>query len=693
MSPFTRSATTRREAIMLAGLGTLTLSASGLTVLNEVLESAANGQSSLSPLNRFPRMVQEFMIRKVRNIEEAANKARAEIDSKEKALAYVSSVQKRIDTSMGPWPKRTPLNARITGIVERDTYTIEKIIFESRPGFLVTGNLYLPKGNKKPRPGVIGVCGHSTNGKAAESYQSFSQGLARLGYVCFIIDPIGQGERSIYEDAHDDHFKETVKRGVHQHLVAGNQQFLVGEFLGSWRCWDAIRALDYLLTRPEVDPKHVGITGNSGGGTQTTWLCGVERRWTMGAPACFVTTFSRNLQNELPADTEQCPPKAIALGLDHSDFLAAMAPKPVVILAKERDFFDVRGAHTAYARLKALYTQLGEPDNIKLFVGPTDHGYSQENREAMYRFFNGVTGISSAKTEPTITIEKDETLYCAPQGKVAALSSKTVFQFTKQKANALEERRKALSKEGLLSVSKRVLNLPKNPSPTPEFNILRDQRSRSFPRKYFTTYTVETEPGVRAIVYRLADERHRSRPPKTQGKKTILYVSHQSSDSELRANKSLIELIKAHPNNEVFTVDLRGIGESRPDTANPDSYLSPYGSDYLYAIHGIMLNRPYPGQRTHDLLQVLQFLKNHGADEISIYANGWGTIPATFAALHNESVSSLTLQDNLDSFHGLATTEHYKWPLSSMVSGVLRYFDLPDCRKAIASRGTEIRII
>ena len=107
---------------------------------------------------------------------------------------------------------------------------------------------------------------------------------------------------------------------MREHIYAGNQQFLVGEFFGAWRAWDGIRALDYLLTRPEVDPKHVGITGNSGGGTMTTWLCGVEPRWTMAAPSCFVTTFRRNLENELPADTEQCPPRVLALGLDHCGF-------------------------------------------------------------------------------------------------------------------------------------------------------------------------------------------------------------------------------------------------------------------------------------------------------------------------------------------------------------------------------------
>src|SRR5690606_5575347 len=116
------------------------------------------------------------------------------------AEAYVQSVQERIRASFGPEPERTPLKARVTRTVERDAYRIEMVVFESRPGFLVTGNLYVPTGRDGRLPGVVGVCGHSANGKAAEAYQSFAQGLARLGYVVFLIDPAGQGERFQYLD-------------------------------------------------------------------------------------------------------------------------------------------------------------------------------------------------------------------------------------------------------------------------------------------------------------------------------------------------------------------------------------------------------------------------------------------------------------------------------------------------------------
>ena len=131
----------------------------------------------------------------MRQAEQVNLKAKSELRTKEDAEAYVRSVQQRIRQCFAPFPSKTPLNPRVTKVVERDAYTIQNLIFESRPGFLVTSNLYIPKGRKFPLPGVVGTCGHSANGKAAGAYQSFAQGLARQGYVVLIYDPIGQGER------------------------------------------------------------------------------------------------------------------------------------------------------------------------------------------------------------------------------------------------------------------------------------------------------------------------------------------------------------------------------------------------------------------------------------------------------------------------------------------------------------------
>ncbi len=649
-----------------------------------VQASSSSSSDSLTPLNRFPRMVQEYFVKSLHRVEQQANQRRAALKTQADAEIYVKDVREKIQQSFGPWPEKTPLKPRITGIIERDQYKIEKIIFESRPNFLVTANLYVPKGRKFPLPGIVGTCGHSSNGKAAEPYQSFAQGLARQGYVVLIYDPIGQGERLQYPD---ENLKSRIGVGVREHLYAGNQQFLVGDFIGSWRAWDGIRALDYLLTRKEVDPKHVGVTGNSGGGTMTTWLCGVEGRWTMAAPSCFVITFRRNLENELPADTEQCPPRALALGLDHSDFLAAMAPKPVIILGKEKDYFDARGLEEAHHRLSHLYDLLGAKENVGHFIGPGYHGYSQENREAMYRWFNRATAISDVQGEPELVIEKDETLYCAPQGQVCNLDSRPIYSFTKAKSQALgKKRRSNLSAPALKRLIVKSLRLRNCANQeTPEYRILRNWRSRQYPMRFWTTYTVETEPGILAVVYRLSDERLMSRPPREQ-KRAILYVSHQSSDAELRAEPLVRELLKAEPDSAFYACDVRGIGESQPNTCDQNSFLDAYGSDYFYAIHSIMLDRPYPGQRTYDLLRVLDWLKSNDHDEIHLVAKGWGALPATFAAVLSDQVKQVTLKNALTSYTDIAESETYTWPLSALVPDILKSFDLPDCYRILQNK-------
>jgi len=677
--------TSRRDFVLASGLGFFGLhfSPSGHSIACNAAEfENLPTAAELESLNRFPRMVQEWLVAQVREAERRGNALREAVRTKDDAAAYVKSCQDRIRQCFGPIPDKTPLNARTTRVIERETYRIENVIFESRPGYFVTANLYVPKGRKFPMPGVVGTCGHSLNGKAQDSYQSFAQGLTRMGYVVLLFDPVGQGERFQYLTPD---LKSRYKGGVGEHIQMGNQQALVGEFLGAWFAWDGVRALDYLLTRDEVDPKHVGVTGNSGGGTQTTWLCGVEQRWTMAAPACFVTTFRRNAENELPADTEQCPPRVLSLGLDHSDFLAALAPKPIVILAKERDFFDVRGATEAFDRLKKLYTLLGKPENIELFVGPTYHGYSQENREAMYQFFNKQTGISNAQTEPTLVIEKDETLWCTPRGTISDLGPRTLFSFTRETSQALGQSRTKISGDSLKKAARNLLKMPSESQAIPEYRILRGMGDRKYPTKSYCTYAVETEPGIQSLVTRLFDEPLMSRPPRGQSR-AILYISHRSADVEMRDEPLIQQLLKSEPDAAFFACDVRGIGESQPDTCGANTFLNPYGSDYFLAAHAFMLDKPYLGQRTFDVLRVVAWLVDQGHSQIHLAGKGWGSLPATFAAILSDSVKQVTLKNALGSFAELAETEEYHWPFAALLPEVLTRLDLPDLYRELQTK-------
>jgi dienelactone hydrolase len=678
----------RRAALQRAGAGVIGLTLSGSASLLAAVATpktskaaaAPKDPNALVPLHRFPRSVHDYYVRKVRAVEQAANLRRSALRTKADAEAYIREVRAKIAQSFGPFPAKTPLNARVTGVLERDTYRIEKVIFESRPGFPVTANLYVPKGRPFPLPGVVGTCGHSAGGKTGETYQSFAQGLARQGYVTLLFDPVGQGERLQIVDGQ---LKPRYGNGVREHLHVGNQQFLVGEFFGAWRAWDGIRALDYLLTRPEVDPRLIGVTGNSGGGTDTTWLCGVEARWAMAAEGCFVTTFRRNLENELPADTEQCPPRALALGLDHADFIAALAPKPVILLDQEKDFFDVRGLEEAYGRLRQLYRLLGAEQNIAMFLGPDYHGYSQALRERMYGWFNHVTRVSTASAEPPLTLEKDEALWCTPRGQVAELTPRTIGSFTRETAHALAQKRPAMVGAALARALTEILRLPAR-SGVPEYRILRPGNGRGYPKKYAATYAVETEPDIPAVVYRLDDQPLLSRPPRGR-KRAVLYISHHSADAEMREEHFIAEIVAAEPDAAIFAADVRGIGESQPNTTG-SSFLEPYGSDFFYAAHAIMLDEPYAGRRTHDVLRLVDWLQAQGHEDVHLVARGWGAIPATFAAVLHDGVTQVTLRHALTSYRAIVDTDDYAWPLALLVPGILRTLDLPDCYQSLGRK-------
>ncbi|MEQ1828980.1 MAG: acetylxylan esterase [Pirellula sp.] len=665
----------------------------------------AHGQSQYSTLNRYPRMLHDWYVAQVQKMEDQHKKTINALNSKADAERYVATAREKIRKCFGPEPERTPLRPRVTGVVERETYRIEKLIFESRPNFFVTANVYVPTNAPGPFPAVVGTCGHSNNGKAAEAYQSFAQGLVKLGYVCLIYDPIGQGERLQYSV---DRTTSKIGVGVLEHLHAGNQQFLVGDFLGAWHAWDGIRALDYLMTRSEVDATRIGVTGNSGGGTLTTWLCGLEQRWAMAAPACFVTSFRRNLENELPADTEQCPPLALALGLDHGDFLAAMAPKPIIILAKERDYFDVRGSEETYQRLKKLYSLLGAPDNIALFVGPTEHGYSQENREAMYSWFHLSAGIKASSSllqeklngqlsssavipsvrEPKLTIETDETLRCTVSGQVSENPNvSTVFASTRGKSRQLSSERQPLRHEGLAQAIRRGLQLATIPTEAPDYRIWQHLGSRGYASRSGVAYAVATEPGIEAIVYQLLSERRMSRPAKSD-RTAALYLPDFSSDEELRSEKMLRDM-STDKSLDVFTCDARGVGESQPDTCGPNSFRKPYGSEYFYSIHGLMLGRSLLGQRTWDVLRVLQWIETLGYSAVHLAGLGRGALVATMVATLSPIVKKVVLKKSIESWSAIAETEYYELSLSSIPLNVLSEFDLPDCYRELESKGLQ----
>lgn len=636
---------------------------------------------ALTALNRFPRAMQEHYVEKARAVEREANARRAALKTRADAERYVADVRGKIRLCFGPFPEKTPLDARTTATHLRSGYKIENVIFESRPGFPVTANLYVPTDRRGPLPGVIATCGHSNNGKAAGTYQSFAQGLARQGYVVLIFDPMGQGERLQHTTAT---LAARFGVGTGEHIYVGNRMTLVDENQPAWFAWDGIRALDYLLSRPEVDPQHVGVTGNSGGGTQATWLCGLEPRFTMAAPSCFVTTLRRNIENEESQDAEQYPWRLLALGLDHSDLLAAMAPKPIRILGQERDYFDARGFEEAADRLKHLYHLLGAEENFSAFLGPDPHGYSQPNREAMYGWFNKHTRIASGQKEPALKLETDATLQCTARGQSAERPIVSAFDFVREKSFRLATTRGQVDGPALKAALIDTLKMPARDG-VADYRIMRSAGLRGYIQRA-AHYVVETEPGIPVVTIRLSETSLLSRVPRGP-ERALLYVPHRSSDHELRNDAWLREILAGEPKGTaLFACDPRGIGETKPLLSTPE-FAAKGGIDYFHAGLGLMFDRPMAGQRTFDVLRVLDWLQAHGHHEIHLVARGEGTIPGTFASVLHDSVRRVTLRNALRSYSEIAENEVYRWPLSAFVPAALTRFDLPDCYRELESKG------
>ena len=301
--------------------------------------------------------------------------------------SYQDQLRTVFRRSLGTFPDKTPLNARVVGEVVGDGCRIEKLIYESRPGFLVTANLYLPL-TPPPFPGVLLPCGHSEVGKAEEAYQRACGLMARNGLAVLCYDPVGQGERKqiLVADPDGNLTSASRFRATSEHMLAGIGPILLGENLATYRIWDGIRGLDYLESRPDIDAARLGCTGNSGGGLMTSYLMALDSRIRVAAPSCFITTTRRKNVSPGPGDAEQNLFGQIAEGLDHPDFLLMRAPLPTLICAATHDFVPIEGTWEAFRQAKRVYRLLGASERVDLVEADAEHGFSQPLRRAVTQF-------------------------------------------------------------------------------------------------------------------------------------------------------------------------------------------------------------------------------------------------------------------------------------------------------------------
>ncbi|NLO02956.1 MAG: prolyl oligopeptidase family serine peptidase, partial [Bacteroidales bacterium] len=288
----------------------------------------------------------------------------------------------------GPLPERTPLNARTTGKLQRDGYTIEKVLFESRPGFYVSGNLYLPDNFSGKRPAHLNVIGHAKVGKADERYQRMSISQAKKGFVVLTIDQLGQGERQV------PLYEQWGSAPGNAHRITGTQAFLSGTHVFNIMVWDAIRAVDFLAGRPEVDPEKICMTGSSGGGMMTTYILPFDDRIAVAVPACNPNTWSYRVHANLATDHEQVFFAAFESGIDpRGDPLFCQVPRPLMLNTTSDDNLNPpRGVWELDTWLSKSYSVHGVPEKVTTSMVRAAHDYNREQREATYSWMLKWTG-------------------------------------------------------------------------------------------------------------------------------------------------------------------------------------------------------------------------------------------------------------------------------------------------------------
>jgi dienelactone hydrolase len=626
--------------------------------------------------NHYPNMVQEYYVARVRGVMAARRERIAALKTPGDASRYVRQVRQAVRRCFPGLPDRTPLNPRVTGRETLPGIVLEKVLFESRPGFLVTGNLYIPDSLDAPAPGVLGLCGHASEGKACEAYQMFCQGLALRGFVVLIIDPIAQGER-----------QQVRRRGraadwncCMEHNAMGIPMALTGDFFGSWRLWDAIRALDYLLSRPEVDPRRVGVTGNSGGGTVSAYLTALDSRLTMAAPSCFICSYLANLENELVSDAEQNPPGILAAGLDQVDLLLCHAPRPTLLLSQHFDFFDARAARQAGEDLEKVHHLLGSEATAEAFEGPHGHGFFQENREAMVRFFCRHAGLDGMAGEEGLRALPAGRLQVTPRGSILQAGNKPVYRWTAAKAAALAEKRGEPESARVAGMARKLLGIP--PVRTlPHYRRLRVPAGGK-ENAIGARFAVESEPGIQVLLSVCGPV---VSPECLPTGPVCLYVGHRGGMEDLEQVRR-VQTLARRGGTTLLLVDPRGTGLSAPDTAGATDFLAPFGSDYLYACTGELLGESYLGRRVLDLLMAMDIVLANGATTVELEGRGLGSLVVAFAALLHKTRPRVRIFNYLPSYALLAQAECATWPLSAMLRGVLGYFDLPDVYKALGPR-------
>jgi len=575
-----------------------------------------------------------------------------------------------------------PVAAREVSRFDRAGYRLENLLFESFPGWEVNATVYVPLDYSPPFPAVIIPVGHS--GKQFDSYQLPAQYFARAGYLAVTFDPPGQaGEKQTGND----------------HFTDGVRGYLVGQTSSRYFVGDALRCVDYVISRPDVDARHgVAMTGVSGGGTTTTLATLLDERITVAGPSCCLTPLA---DLDITQCYAGCPEthmwRRYAEGVDELDLIAAACPTPVLLMAGAYDeVFHIEDTRRLADEAAAFYAAAGAGERFEFFVDDAGHGYTLAQAREFTRFMDRWLRNMSDRALPdpvslALTLDPVEMLRCAPRQDVnmrtLALACADELAAARARSQAQTDIRTAI--KALIRPEPTDTRSSENANLQSSIFNLQSSTVAHAPFQVWThdwqQVLLAAEPGIELPATLLL-------PRETGGTRAaaILHFDDAGRNRLLYRHGLLARaagfLEREGPHAAVLTVDLRGWGDSTP-AIYPYEMAGWGGVDRYLAYATAALGDPVLAMRARDGLAALAYLRSRPEIDparIVVTGCGLGGVVALLVAAADGAIAGLVTRDALVSFHSLLQTAHYSWPADAFLPNALLDCDLPELVAALA---------
>lgn len=588
--------------------------------------------------------------------------------------------KKTLLEAIDPFPERTSLNAKTLRIIHKKGYRVEHILFESQPEFYVTSTLFIPEPLTGKAPGIVYCSGHSPTGYKAAPYQQVLLNLVQKGFIVLAFDPVGQGERLEYLDEQTG--KSKVGSPTCEHDMPGPQTFITGSSQARYMMWDGIRAVGYLLSRPEVDPARIGMTGRSGGGTQTAFIGALDDRILATAPECYISNFTRLLQALGPPDAEQNLPNIIGKEFDEPDFLIARAPKPTLMITTLNDYFNHQGSRDTYTEVSRIYKSYGKSENFGMVEDIAPHVSTRKNREAMYAFFQkALSNPGNSKEDSVEYLTADEIRVTATGQLSTSQKTETIFSLNARHADKLVADLEMARKSPSVHLLNVVQQAKKLSGYIPPIQTDKPVYVGVIPKKGFQIekYYIKGE-GDNVIPYLLFI-------PSKPNNKAVLYFSPKGK-AKVADSEEVLTLVNGGCH--VLIPDLIGTGETGPGQWAGGNYFQHFkmeglAIDLFYG--SLLIGRSVVGLRASDVIKLVHLLKKNGAKEVGTITVRELSPVLLHAAAFEPAITRVALINPYVSYHSLTTHQYYNLDfVEGAVPSALTAYNLLDLTASLAPR-------